>query len=256
MYAAKVQRMRHIRHTVTAFGLLLAFAAPAFAAGNTVNASLSRAKKYLAGVYADHRITIYCAAPYDERGNTALPANFTTLRHQARASRIEWDSIVPAESFGRAFAEWREGDPACVDNHGNPFRGRACAEKASMEYRYMQADMHNLAPAIGAVSAMRQNSHFTMLPGAKNTFGSCAMKIEGNKVEPPEAARGIIARTYKYMAQGYPRYKMDGPTAKLMDAWDKMYPPDAWECARARRIAKIQGNANEVTEARCREAGL
>jgi len=40
-----------------------------------------------------------------------------------------------------------------------------------------------------------------------------------------------------------------------MDALDKMYPPDAWECTRAQRIAKIQGNVNEITEARCREVG-
>jgi len=59
--------------------------------------------------------------------------------------------------------------------------------------------MHNLAPAIGAVNALRSNYEFTMLPGVRPTFGTCEMKIEGRKVEPPETARGIIARTYLYM---------------------------------------------------------
>ena len=45
-------------------------------------------------------------------------------------------------------------------------------------------------------------------------------------------------------------------TIRLMDAWDSMYPPDSWECTKARRIAKIQGDANEVTEKRCAEVGL
>jgi len=63
----------------------------------------------------------------------------------------------------------------------------------------MHADMHNLAPSIGAVNALRSNFNFAMLPGVESTFGSCEMKIEGKRVEPPEAARGIIARTYLYM---------------------------------------------------------
>ncbi len=236
---------------VATFILILALIGTANVAGNTSNDSFSRAKRNLAQVYADHRITVYCGALYDERGYVTLPAGFITLSHQKRAEKIEWEHIVPAENFGRAFSEWRDGDPLCVDNRGNAFRGRKCAEKVNMEYRHMQADMHNLAPAIGAVNAVRQNYNFTMLPGVANTFGTCAMKIEGNKVEPPEAARGMIARTYKYMADAYPRYNMGRPTEKLMDAWDKMYPPGAWECTRAKRIEAIQGNENHVTKARC-----
>ena len=125
-----------------------------------------------------------------------------------------------------------------------------------MEYRYMEADMHNLAPAIGAVNAARQNYNFALLPDAQSAFGSCRMKIEGRRVEPPAEARGIIARTYLYMQAAYPRYRMGRPQQQLMEAWDAMYPPDAWECLRADRIAAIQGNRNEITEARCAENGL
>jgi len=235
--------------------LLLLAPTPANAAGNTANDSFSQAKKNLTQVYADHRITVYCGAAYDERGNITLPEGFITTKYQSRASRIEWEHIVPAENFGRAFREWREGDPLCVDNRGKPFKGRNCAEKANVEYRHMQADMHNLAPAIGAVNAARQNYNFTLLPDAQSSFGSCVMKIRDNRVEPPVGARGIIARTYLYMQAEYPRYQMGRPQQQLMEAWDKMYPPDQWECTRARRIAKIQGNVNEVTEARCKEAG-
>ena len=235
---------------------MLFLVSTANAAGNTSNDSFNRAKKMLTQIYTDHRITVYCGAPYDERGNVALPPGFSTPSHQKRAEKIEWEHIVPAENFGRAFTEWRDGDSECVDYRGHAFKGRKCVEKVNMDYRYMQADMHNLAPAIGAVNALRQNYNFTVLPSAANTFGTCAMKIEGNKVEPPEAARGIIARTYMYMTKEYPRFNMGGPTEKLMNAWNKIYPPDAWECTRARRIKAIQGNANEITEARCKEAGI
>ena len=82
------------------------------------------------------------------------------------------------------------------------------------------------------------------------------MKIEGKKVEPPEYTRGAIARTYKYMASAYPRFRLSSQQEKLMAAWDKMYPPDQWECVRARRIAELQGNMSGIIEARCKEAGL
>jgi len=208
--------------------LLLTLIGTAFAAGNTSNDSFNRAKRHLSQVYADHRITVYCGASYDERGNITLPDGFVTPSHQKRAQRMEWEHIVPAENFGRAFAEWREGHPECVDNKGKLFRGRNCAEKVNMDFRYMHADMHNLAPSIGAVNALRSNFNFAMLPGVESTFGTCTMKIDSKnrRVEPPEAARGIIARTYLYMQAEYPRYNMGRPQQQLMEAWDKMYPPN------------------------------
>ena len=242
---------------ILVFFIFLASCVQTFAAGNTTNDSFNQSKRMLTQqFYFDHRVTVYCGASYDARGNITLPEGFTAAKYHKRANRIEWEHIVPAENFGRAFREWREGDPVCVDNRGKAFKGRNCAGKASIEYRYMEADMHNLAPAIGAVNAARSNYNFTLLPDAQNSFGTCPMKIEGNRVEPPETARGIIARTYLYMQAEYPRYQMGRPQKQLMEAWDKMYPPDQWECTRARRIAKVQGNANEITEARCREVGL
>jgi deoxyribonuclease-1 len=112
----------------------------------------------------------------------------------------------------------------------------------------MQADMHNLFPAIGAVNALRSNYSFTMLPGEEVDFGSCAMKIESRKAEPPEEARGRIARTYLYMDSTYPQFKMSKKTRQLMDAWHKMYPVSAWECQRARRIEQAQSNKNKMLD--------
>ena len=134
--------------------LLAAFLLPALAlaGGNTTNDSFSKAKKMLGQVYADHRVTFYCGAAYDAQGNVTLPDGFETPKHEKRAGRIEWEHALPAENFGQAFHEWRDGSPECVDNKGNEFKGRKCAEKVNAEYRMMQADMYNLYPAIGAVN--------------------------------------------------------------------------------------------------------
>lgn len=236
---------------------LLALPTAAIAAGNTWNDSFNKAKRMLERqVYSDHRITLYCGAAFDERKNVTLPEGFRAPKHEKRAGKIEWEHVVPAENFGRTFMEWREGDPQCVDNRGKPFKGRKCAEKANLEYRYMQSDMYNLYPAIGAVNALRQNYNFQILPGEPSTFGSCEMKITDRRAEPPVRARGVIARTYKYMQAAYERYRMSRQQQQLMDAWDTMYPVDAWECTRAKRIEALQRNENPYVKRPCIKAGM
>ena len=181
---------------------------------------------------------------------------FATTKYVKRSKRVEWEHVVPAENFGRVFSEWREGDKQCVNGKGKSFKGRKCAEKINTEYRYMQADMHNLFPAIGAVNALRSNYNFTMLPSAKSDFGSCDMRIDNRKAQPPVAAHGRIARTYMYMEQTYPKYNMSKQQRQLMNAWDKQDPVSKWECVRTQRITNLQGNANQVVTSRCESAAL
>ena len=38
---------------------------------------------------------------------------------------------------------------------------------------------------------------------------------------------------------------------KLFESWDHSDPVDEWECERAKRIEKIQGNRNEVVMSKC-----
>ena len=37
----------------------------------------------------------------------------------------------------------------------------------------------------------------------------------------------------------------------MFQAWDQSDPVDKWECERARRIERIQGNRNEIVIAKC-----
>lgn len=214
--------------------------------------SFSKAKKLMMEkVYFDHRETLYCGATFDENKRITFPVGFQTEKHVKRAKRVEWEHVVPAENFGRTFSEWRDGHPNCVDSKGKAFKGRNCASKANKEYRYMQSDLYNLYPVIGAVNAMRSNYNFTMLPDVKSAFGSCLVKIDNRKVEPTIESKGQIARTYLYMEQRYPRYKMSRSQRNLMLAWNKMYPVSDWECLRAGRISKVQGNENVFVSEHC-----
>ncbi len=208
-------------------------AAPAQAAGNTTNDSFNKAKRMLERqVYADHMVTIYCGYRYGADKKVEVPDSFSTPRFLKRAYRVEWEHSVPAENFGRAFAEWRDGDAQCVDRKGKPFKGRSCAEKVNQEYRFMQADMYNLFPAVGAVNAMRSNYNYAMLPDMESTFGSC------------------------HMDDSYPRYNLSRQQKQLFESWNRMYPVDQWECTRASRIEKLQGNENRFVKDPCEKAGL
>ena len=237
---------------------LLFMTLPFFAqAQNETNQSFSKAKKMLEReVYNNHRETIYCGADFDSKKFITPPEGFESVKYKKRAKKIEWEHLVAAENFGRNFTEWRDGDAICVSNKGKSFSGRKCAEKVNTEYRYMQADMHNLFPAIGSVNALRSNYNFVADNGANSSFGSCDMRIKSKKAVPPESARGRIARTHLYMDSTYPKFSMSKQQTQLMNAWDKMYPVSQWECDRAKKIATLQKSDNLIVKDRCETAKL
>jgi deoxyribonuclease-1 len=225
--------------------------------GNTTNDSFSKSKKLLHMViYKESawRTDIYCGCTYDDKKEVDFAScGYVPQKDNQRAHRIEWEHVVPAEAFGQSFKEWREGHPDCVDNRGRSFKGRKCAEKVNHEFRYMQADMYNLYPAVGEVNGLRSNYSMAMIPAGRYQFGECKTKIEDRKIEPRPEVRGDIARTYFYMERAYPGHGIiSNKNEKLFQAWDKADPVDEWECERASRIAKIQGNVNLVVDQACR----
>ncbi|MCP3923363.1 MAG: endonuclease I [Desulfobacterales bacterium] len=217
------------------------------AGGNTTISSFSKAKKILQKkVYHDHRVTFYCKCPYRKNKTIIKSNNFSpSTKHFKRSRRVEWEHVVPAHSFGQSFKEWRKGDPKCVNRKGRSFKGRKCAEKVNMKYRYMQADLYNLVPANGQVNALRSNYSYAIIPGEQRQFGACDMEIRSRKAEPMPEIRGDIARIYFYMDDAYPgRGIISRKNRKMFKAWDKADPIDAWERKRAKRIERIQGNVN------------
>lgn len=225
--------------------------------GEQRNDSFPASKRMLEKrVYFDHRITLYCGATFDAKKNIQIPEGFTTPDHQERSGRVEWEHAVPAENFGRTFVEWREGDEACVDDYGNPYRGRRCAELVNREFRVMQADMYNLFPSIGSVNAVRSNFMYSQLPEVEPSFGTCDARVLGRRFEPPDRAKGEVSRAALYMAATYPRYRLSSQQRRLFEAWNKMFPVTDWECLRAKRIERLQGNSNDFVKNPCEEEGL
>ncbi len=230
---------------------------PALVKGNTKIQSFNKAKKILLRqIYHDHKVTFYCGCPFTAKKQVEPCDNYKPKKTGKRAKRIEWEHVVPAAHFGQSFKEWREGNSECVNKKGKSFKGRKCAEKMNMDYRYMQSDMYNLYPAIGEINGLRSNYRFGMIADEQRDFGACNMEISGKVAEPPEQIRGEIARTYIYMAWAYGRGIISKANKKLIQAWSNQDPVDAWECERCRRIEAIQGNENPIVKKACKKAGM
>ena len=83
-------------------------------------------------------------------------------------------------------------------------------------------------------------------------FGKCDVEIKSRKVEPREKIRGEIARTYMYMDSVYTgRGIISKKNRNLFESWNQSDPVDEWECERAKRIERIQGNRNEEVMGSC-----
>jgi deoxyribonuclease-1 len=183
-----------------------------------------------------------------DRGSCGyVPRNEYTKsgKKNERTRRIEWEHVIPAENFGRQFSCWRDGDAKCADSNGKAYKGRKCCEKVSKEYRIMQADMHNLQPAIGELNADRSNLKYDFELPTPGQYGMCQFEVDfkADRARVREELRGVIARTYLYFNKQYDM-KLSKQELQKYEAWDKRYPPDIWEIERDKRITQKQGNKN------------
>lgn len=197
--------------------------------------------------------TLYCDYKFSQQTKIIqLPEKFYVKNNSKYTDKIEWEHIVPVENFGRTFEEWRTGSPLCVDKNDKAYKGRRCADKVNKEFRLMVADMYNLYPTVGVVSALRSSYDFIQFSNdIPSSFGDCEMKIYDKKAEPPDHAKGIVARAYLYMEQQYTRFKMSKSQRKLMNKWSKQYPVTRDECQRTKLIEEIQGNENSIVKKLC-----
>lgn len=212
-----------------------------FAAAQTIN-NFTQAKAVAARIHQDAPGTFYCGCRISWEGKKGMPdlasCGYAVRKNADRAQRIEWEHVVPAWQFGHQRQCWQEG-------------GRKnCTHDES--YREMETDLHNLQPSIGEVNGDRGNFMYGQWNGGEGQYGQCAMKIDfKNKLaEPPERARGAIARTYFYMRDRY-QLRLSSQQTQLFTAWDKLYPVSPWECTRDQRIAKQQGNHNPYVQQAC-----
>ncbi len=220
---------------------------------NTRIENFAEAKRLLReSIYKDNYKTFYCACDVDHGR-----VNVSTCGYQANTKkhgniRIEWEHIVPASVLGNYLPEWRDGHVRCTHRTGKHFRGRECAGRVSKKFQMLEADMHNLVPALGPLNRARSNLAYGDVPGEMRSFGRCDFEISKERAEPMPSIRGFIARAYLYMNMAYPESKIihEGNQA-IFTRWDLEHPPEPWECERNTKIKNIQGNENSFITKRC-----
>ncbi|QIQ42172.1 MAG: deoxyribonuclease I [Buchnera aphidicola (Microlophium carnosum)] len=186
--------------------------------------------------------SFYCGCKIIWKQKKGIPnlysCGYKIRKNENRATRIEWEHIMPAWQFGHHKKCWKKGG-----------RKKCIKDK---KYQYIESDLHNLQPAIGEINADRSNFMYGQLNNKISQYGRCNMKIDFQKkiADPPARARGAIARTYFYMSKKY-NIILSKKEKKIFSIWNQMFPVTQWECERDRLIFQIQGNHNNYIYKKC-----
>lgn len=211
--------------------------APVLAARST-DYSFSQSKLVLAQkIYKDHRLGFYSGCKFYAQQKLLVPdwksCGYQARKNPERAKRIEWEHVVPAWVFGHQLQCWQQG-------------GRANCRDNSAQFRQMEADMHNLVPAIGELNGDRSNFPYAMITGEPRTYGAkvnMEVDFKTRTAEPPDNVYGDIARINFYMRDRY-KLNLSNQQLQLFTAWNNLDPVDTWEQQRNELIRQAQGNDN------------
>jgi deoxyribonuclease I len=211
-----------LSNAARSIGLLLFFAAlQVFAAPQTFEQAKIEARQF---VYYDQTQagTFYCGCNWQWAGQSGgrvdlKSCGYKTRSQVSRATRTEWEHVVPASNIGRARQCWQKG-------------GRPNCNKTDLVFNAMEADLHNLTPSVGEVNADRANFRFGVLPATPKRHGACDFKVDfkGRVAEPRDEVKGQIARIYFYMHDRYDM-RLSRQQQQLLMAWDKRFPISDWE---------------------------
>ncbi|CRH35411.1 deoxyribonuclease I [Pantoea ananatis] len=227
---------------ITTALLLASFNSQALNLNNYHQNNFQQAKAYAAEINDDAPGSFYCGCKITWHGKKGEPdlnsCGYQPRKNAHRAARIEWEHVMPAWEFGHQRQCWQNG-------------GRKNCSKDA-DYRRIETDLHNLQPAIGEVNGDRGNYAYSQWKGTDKQYGQCSMQIDfkNKQAQPPERARGAIARTYFYMRDQY-HLRLSRQQTQLFTAWNKLYPVSKWECERDQRIARVQGNHNPYVLEAC-----
>lgn len=222
------------RFKLIAGSLLLALISPAAFAFQGLEAprTFNEAKKIAWQLYKGHETTFYCGCEYKGNRVDLESCGYKPRKNSNRASRVEWEHVVPAWVIGHQRQCWQAGGrDNCTDN--DPVFAAA------------EADLHNLVPSIGEVNGDRSNFALGMVTGKPTQYGACPMVVDfkAKTAMPPEHARGASARIYLYMAERY-KLRLSNQDRRIYEAWNRQYPVSEWEKWRNQATACAMGWGN------------
>jgi len=240
------------------FLILFLFPISLYAQNRIIN-NFGSAKGVLRKIYGKGHKTIYCSCEFQKNSIKSKNCHLLTKKYKKRAKRLEWEHIVPAHAFGQSFPAWRQASSYCPDKKNSKGKlkkvsGRKCAAKKNELFRFMEADLYNLAPAVGAINALRSN--FSMTDGIDSKYELCkgGIRLQARKVSPPDSIKGDIARVYQYMDSTYPgRGIISKKNTNLYSKWSDLDPISSDECVLYFAKKAYQKSENSVLEKPCKK---
>jgi hypothetical protein len=120
-------------------------------------------------------------------------------------------------------------------------------------FDYAFSDLHNLRPSSPDLhESIRGTLYFGVCPASNCQVplnaesDTCAC---GDTFQPPESARGIIARALLYMQLRYNAIELSNCHLEQLLAWHSIYPPSSDEVSRNERVCrKFQGDRNPFVD--------
>ena len=112
-------------------------------------------------------------------------------------------------------------------------------------FNHMEADLHNLFPAMAGLNRTRSNNTFGIIPDEERFLLICDFESDSanDVTEPRPGARGDIARSIFYMHQEY-GLPIDANLLPLLQQWNNADLPDTYEIWRNDTINRLQGTRN------------
>ena len=137
-------------------------------------------------------------------------------------------------------ASWMGAHLGC----GNRAACRADATHGT-RFNHMEADLHNLFPAMAGLNRTRSNNTFGIIPGEARFLLACDFESDSasDVTEPRPEARGDIARAIFYIHQEY-GLPINATLLSLLQQWNNDDPPDTYEIWRNDTINRLQGTRN------------
>jgi len=167
-------------------------------------------------VYPNGGFTLYCGVRWEER-----------------SSMLNVEHVLPAS--------WMKATAGCAGH------SREECRDMSERFNHMEADLHNLYPALASTNRARSNYTFAIIgeDDEEPVFGDCDFEVDrdGDRVEPRRIARGDIARGVFYMSDAY-GVPLQEDVCTLLKEWNRDDPPSDWERYRNDVIANLQGTRN------------
>ena len=96
-------------------------------------------------------------------------------------------------------------------------------------------DLHNLAPSIGQVNALRSNDRYADLPAGTSNFGQCTIQDTSSAFEPQDCLMGDVARIWLYMSFRH-GVVISQAERLVFEQWSTNDPVSPWEKQREARI--------------------